>query len=79
MHAFILLASFGTTRTAPLDPLPTRRTDPTAFAYFAALAFLYVFTWRLAHSTLRTNPFWPGYIFDLQPLFRDIFGYAPLT
>lgn len=77
MHAFIFLASIASAgpETAPAFPSP--RKDLARFVILATLLFLYAATWRMAHSPLRDNPFWPGLIFDIQPMFR--FGYAGMV
>lgn len=74
MHAFVFLASLPTRETSPAQPLFDTKRNPSALLYGAALLFLSAATWRLAHSGMRTNPLLPGYIFDLQPLYRRIFG-----
>ena len=60
-------------------PLIRAKHDPKLLLYGLAFLFLYAATWRLAHSGLRTNALLPGYIFDLQPLYRQIFGLEPVS
>lgn len=77
MHAFIFLASIGSAKANDAPPIPAPRTDLKSFMYLVALLVLYALAWRMGHGALRDNPFWPGYIFELQPLFR--FGYGTMT
>lgn len=79
MHAFIFLASIGTVRATPRQPLVGAKVDPRHLLLGLALLILYAATWRMAHAGLRVNPLLPGYIFDLQPLYRGIFGMPPVS
>ena len=74
MHAFVFLASLPPSESAPARPVFDTKRDPRGLFYGLALLFLSAVTWRLAHSGLRANPLLPGYIFDLQPLYRSVFG-----
>lgn len=78
MQAFVFLASLPPVQEVRPRLINTRP-DPRMLLYGLALLFLYAATWRLAHSGLRTNALLPGYIFDLQPLYREILGHKPLV
>lgn len=78
MHAFVFLAALPPARPDAPEPLPRPGTNLRAFLLLFSLLFLYGATWRLAHAGLRINPLLPGYIFEVQPPYRHVFGYRPL-
>lgn len=77
MHAFIFIASLGTTAAQPEPLFPEHARRGLAILLPIALLVVYAVAWRMGHSALRDNPFWPGHIFDLQPIYR--FGYGTMV
>jgi hypothetical protein len=78
MHVFVFLAALPPARPDPPEPLPRPDTNLRAFLLVVTLLFLYAATWRVAHAGLRINPLLPGYVFEVQPPYRNVFGYKPV-